>query len=637
MVEAGLEPSAETRKLMQMVKNGDNFLLSGGAGSGKTYSLVETIRAVITELPTARIVCVTYTNAAVREIEDRIQHHNLNVSTIHDLLWDNLKSYQPNLKTTLLNLIMDENEESGRFCLPEGIEVAKNLFSELENGIQYKEFVRLKDGIISHDELLVLAYHMFEKYPRLCGILKDKFPYIFVDEYQDTSPYVIKILLEHLNKSPKPCVVGLFGDAMQAIYPDTIGNIDAYKGDALGLVKEVKKEQNRRNPRLVYELANKLRTDGLIQHHSDDLAAPNMQDGVVKEGCIKFLYSKNNGLDKVRDFLGWSGDTKELNLTHNLIAEKAGFRSFMNVYDGNKILAYVKRIKNYIKENGITEDFLEKSFKQVLEFLKRGKSGRELNKLEPTKMMKEYIQENEEEFQMALKSPFSQLISLYVLKEHFLDDKKNDVNDLSKPGSLRDNLIKHLFKIQNTIHFYQEGVIYEFLKATDFKITSTNDKKKLKNVINTLVNVGEKSCGEVIDEADYLGICKIDDKLIRFKEEKKYIYELVSNIPFADFQNVYQYLEGHTPFSTQHKTKGSEYENVLVVLDNGKWNHYNFVALFDHTGKPSVLERTQKIFYVCCTRAKEKLAVFYHTPPDSVIDKAKEWFGCDNIVNLDQV
>jgi DNA helicase II / ATP-dependent DNA helicase PcrA len=30
------------------------------------------------------------------------------------------------------------------------------------------------------------------------------------------------------------------------------------------VVQEVKKEQNRRNPRLVYELANKLRTDGVI-------------------------------------------------------------------------------------------------------------------------------------------------------------------------------------------------------------------------------------------------------------------------------------------------------------------------------------------------------------------------------------
>jgi DNA helicase-2/ATP-dependent DNA helicase PcrA len=424
---------------------------------------------------------------------------------------------------------------------------------------------------------------------------------------------------------------------MQAIYPDSIGNIDAYKGYAPGGVREVKKEQNRRNPRLVYELANKLRTDGLIQHHSDDQFAPNMQGGMVKDGCVQFLYSKNNDLDQVRDFLSWSGEIKELNLTHNLIAKKAGFRSFMNVYDGNKILAYVKRVKDYIRKNGIPDDFSEKSFQEVLEFLNRGKSGKELKKLAPTKAMSEYIDENEEEYQEALKFPFSQLASLYVVKEHFLDDKKNDINDLSRPGSLRDNLIKHLFKIQNTIYYYQENMIYEFLNAIDFKITSIDDKKKLKKIIGNLVDVGEKSIGEVIEEADRLGICRIDDKLNRFQKDKEYLYHLVLKIPFSDFQNVYKYLEGQTPFSTQHKTKGSEYENVLVVLDNGKWSHYNFVALFEETGTPSVLERTQKIFYVCCTRAKERLAVFFHAPPSSVIEKAKEWFGSDNVVDLDQI
>jgi hypothetical protein len=30
------------------------------------------------------------------------------------------------------------------------------------------------------------------------------------------------------------------------------------------------------------------------------------------------------------------------------------------------------------------------------------------------------------------------------------------------------------------------------------------------------------------------------------------------------------YLEGATPFSTQHKTR--RFSNVLVILDNGKWN-----------------------------------------------------------------
>ena len=94
------------------------------------------------------------------------------------------------------------------------------------------------------------------------------------------------------------------------------------------------------------------------------------------------------------------------------------------------------------------------------------------------------------------------------------------------------------------------------------------------------------------------------------------------------------YLEGYTPFTTKHKTKGSEFDNVLVILDNGGWNKYNFENLFLSTGKESVLERSQKIFYVCCTRAKENLAIFYHAPSSSVVEKAKEWFGEDNVMEL---
>jgi DNA helicase-2/ATP-dependent DNA helicase PcrA len=35
---------------------------------------------------------MTYTNAAVKVIEDRVNHNNLIISTIHDFFWDNIKS-----------------------------------------------------------------------------------------------------------------------------------------------------------------------------------------------------------------------------------------------------------------------------------------------------------------------------------------------------------------------------------------------------------------------------------------------------------------------------------------------------------------------------------------------------------------
>lgn len=63
---------AEFEQIMEHVYAGHHFLLSGGAGSGKTYTLVEVLREIIRENPTKKVACVTYTNAAVKEIERRV-------------------------------------------------------------------------------------------------------------------------------------------------------------------------------------------------------------------------------------------------------------------------------------------------------------------------------------------------------------------------------------------------------------------------------------------------------------------------------------------------------------------------------------------------------------------------------------
>lgn len=166
-------------------------------------------------------------------------------------------------------------------------------------------------------------------------------------------------------------------------------------------------------------------------------------------------------------------------------------------------------------------------------------------------------------------------------------------------------------------------------------IRSIEDKKKLKASIEALQDIEHKTIQEVIELADEQNICRIDDKVRNYKERSPYIYDRMMEVPYQEFVNLYNYLEGQTPFSTQHRTKGAEFNNVLVILDNGRWNNYNFEKLFTSTSRTeSVVVRTEKIFYVCCTRAMERLAVFYHKPTKSVIDKAQEWFGKENVIEL---
>lgn len=644
MAKGRLNLEPEVQEIFQSIDEGRNFLLSGGAGSGKTYSLVNVIRQAIAENPTAKVACMTYTNAAVKEIEERVNHKNLNVSTIHDFLWDSIKHFQKELKEALISLA--NKEEVTKISIEEVNPVPDNYFAVLTDGVQYKEFVRIREGIISHDELIIVANYLFEKYPKLSSIVKDKYKFIFIDEYQDTSKAVVETFLTHFKKSDRKNIIGFFGDAMQAIYEDGIGNLDDYKGDDAEKVNEIPKKQNRRNPKLIIDLANKLRTDGITQEPSADPKAPNMANGVIKQGTVLFLHSTDGDINKVEAFLrancawdfGNSKETKELNLTHNLIAGKAGFRTLMDIYDKDYILSYRDRIKKYIKDNNVVTDFSENTFGEVIEVLQQGKSGRELNAVRPTNTMQIFIDGNAELYNYAKSLKYTEFSKIYVDKDQLLDDKKQDEDDENKKGSKRDNLVKHLFKIQNNISLYQNKKYNEFLRATDyhFKITSIASKRALKENIEILVNVGDNTIEQVINDANEKGICLIDDKLIAFKENKEYLYNRVKDVKFSEFQKLYEYLEGQTPFSTQHKTKGAEFDNVLIILDNGGWNNYNFGNLFLETGSATVLDRTQKIFYVCCTRAKANLAVFFYNPDVQVIEKAKEWFENDNVIDIER-
>lgn len=632
MVEARLALEPEVRAIFEQIDHGRNFLLSGGAGSGKTYSLVHTIAQIIEENPTAKIACMTYTNAAVREIQDRFDSKNLNVSTIHDFIWDNIKTFQKELKTSLLELVNTEDVKEIKNL--DG-EVDVNYFSDKE--IQYREYTLIKEGIVSHDELLILGNHMFKTYPKLCGILKDKYKFILIDEYQDTSPAVVEIILSYLKQGNKKSTIGFFGDSMQSIYDDSIGDLNPYivSNDVI----EVLKNQNRRNPKLVYELANKLRTDDIVQTHSTDETAPNMRNGVVKEGDVKFYYStEEDNLNALKKSLDWNfskpKETKILNLTHNLIAPKAGFTKLMAIYNGEKILDYKKRITDYIKKNNVTEDLSAFTFGQVIESLLEGKTTQSERKpILPTPGMQKFIDDHAALYELAKGYPFEQFrnIYIYIEMDALLDDKKEDKNDASKTGSKRDNLIKHLFKIQTNVNLYSEKRYNEFLRKTEFVINSVADKKYLKEIVTELQEMSDNTIEDVIEYAHNKGICRKDDKLSEFIEKKKYIYDQVKNLKFNEFQNLFSYLEGYTPFSTQHKIKGAEFDNVLVVLDNGNWSKYNFKNLFENNGKDSVRERTQKLFYVCCTRSKENLVVYYHSPSQAVLEMAKIWFGEGNV------
>lgn len=623
MDKDGLSLETEVERVLEHVAAGKNFLLSGGAGSGKTYSLVQVIGEILRTQPSASIACITYTNAAVREIESRVANDRLTVSTIHDFLWALISPFQAELRVVLISLMTGDSPR----IRPGNTAISPEMY----NGklIQYKEFKKLAEGIVSHEEVIPLAHGMFEKFPKLREILRDRYRYILVDEYQDTEREVIKILLEILPLSLRKGVCGFFGDSMQSIYDNGVGSIMDYV--AAGTVAEVQKVQNRRNPRLVFELANRLRSDGIVQTASEDENAPNMHGGAVKDGLIRFYYSADGSdkLEVVRRTLGWDfsevAETKELNLTHNLIAPQAGFGELMEIYDKDGVLKFRDRLVDHIKANDDLTKYDAQMFGDVMA---------QFPGVTPTAGMKDFMDAHPGWLKDAMACNFLVLRRMHVDGDQLVDDKKHDDKEATRRGSQRCPFIKHVFKILDVVHLYKHRRFNEFLRRTEFKITSAKDKLLLKECIEQIGVMIDRPIVEVIDYADKHGIVRKDDALTNFMVAKPYLFKRVTSVKCSVFVALYEYLEGRTTYSTQHKIKGQEFERVLVVLDSGGWNKYNFTYLFERSGKSSVRERTEKLFYVCCTRSKDSLAVYFRDPSVKVIARAREWFGEGNVIAI---
>ena len=307
-------------------------------------------------------------------------------------------------------------------------------------------------------------------------------------------------------------------------------------------------------------------------------------------------------------------ETKELYLTHNLIAGKAGFVKIFEIYNNDEIINHVKKIKRKLKKENCLADVVGKTFEEALN----------LNIVNQAPNFKKFISKNLILFNETKPLLFEDLTKNYLNKDQLIGDN-------------RDKLIIHLLKIQERLHLYNSKKVNEFVKKSDYKILSVNDKKKLKKSIESLVSMKKQTIEEVVNSADEKNIAKKDDNFNNFVKENTYIYNRVRQLPFKEIINLYNFEEDLTPYSTQHGVKGAEFDNVFVILDNGKWNQYNFKYLFEETSdKETIIERTKKMFYVCCSRAKNNLVVFYHKPSDKVLDMAGYWFGKDNLIDVNQ-
>lgn len=115
-----------------------------------------------------------------------------------------------------------------------------------------------QDGVIDHDDVLFFSYQLIKKYPFVIQVLQSKFPYFFVDEFQDTNPIQVAIL-RLIGK--KETVVGIIGDEAQSIYGFHCAEPTQFHSFTLPCMLDYEMADNRRSTNQIIEVLNSVRMD----------------------------------------------------------------------------------------------------------------------------------------------------------------------------------------------------------------------------------------------------------------------------------------------------------------------------------------------------------------------------------------
>lgn len=271
------------------------LLVTAGAGSGKTKVLTCRIAHILDKgIPPYRILAITFTNKAAREMQERVQNlvgvdaEKIWLSTFHSFCAkllrfeiDGFKGYTRNftiydsqdqltlVKNCLKEINLDDKQFPPRSVLS-AISNAKNAlqdanaYGSLAGGFYEQQVAQVysmyeqklkENNAMDFDDLLLLAVQLLQENDEIREKYQNRFQYILVDEYQDTNhaQYLLTKILAA--KWKNICVVG---DADQSIYAwrgADIRNIVDFQKDYPQAVT-IKLEQNYRSTKTILHAAN---------------------------------------------------------------------------------------------------------------------------------------------------------------------------------------------------------------------------------------------------------------------------------------------------------------------------------------------------------------------------------------------
>jgi DNA helicase-2/ATP-dependent DNA helicase PcrA len=285
-----------------------HFRVSAGPGAGKTHWLSLHVSHVLKDSKKlgkmGKVACLSYTNVGADTLMGRMDEDRSRVlsCTIHSFLYsyivkpylhfiaaeegfnielltgedDRILSDYKTFKEIINSVKQNYAELDATFA---AIRAAKWRFQEdgslkcsanppkkcckkgyVLNEKAYNVYKKLawKKGYMHYDDVLYFSYKLIQKYPFICKTLSIQFPYVFVDEFQDTNPIQAKII-NLLGENG--AIVGVIGDHAQSIYGFLGADPMQFISFSLDGLQDYTIRDNRRSCNEIIDLLNVIRTD----------------------------------------------------------------------------------------------------------------------------------------------------------------------------------------------------------------------------------------------------------------------------------------------------------------------------------------------------------------------------------------
>ena len=587
-----------------------SFFLFAGAGSGKTYSLVLLLKKIHNSigkdllLQGKNVAVITFTNAATDEIINRLDYSPIfHISTIHSFVWDVIKYYQADIKRLYCFYIEEDLKALEKKLEETEKKTTKTYLSNVEKFEYQKErlakaqiiekFVYNPNGsnpeynALKHAEVIKISAQMILENKMLQRIIAQRYPILLIDESQDTKKELIDTFFEIQRNFADIFTLGLLGDQKQRIYADGKENIE--DSIPIGWEKPVKR-MNYRCAKRIIQLANNIGKD--IDIHAEQRPREDANDGLIR----LFVIQQREGLNKdeieqnVMRIMSeqtqdakWTTigtEVKVLTLEHMMAARRLGFsRFFAPLYK-------VSKYQMTFLQGSVSEiEFFTKEVLPIAETIKE--DGR---------------------------------VALEILKKY-----------------------SPLLSGQNTEKPYE---LYLKCREEAIKVANlVNENGTIRVVVDEIIKSQLLTVPDVVRQAYMLSPSDIEDTV----EEELRAWVEVMDLPINMVRSYDDYANHRSQFDTHQGVKGLEFDRVMVIIDDSeiKGFLFSYDKLFGvkdlsnvdlknkENGKETSIERTQRLFYVTCTRAKNSLAVVMYTNnPERVKTETirKGWFEENEII-----